>query len=106
MCKLLWGLVFLVVLALELFFNRLRNGWLHTVRMVFWGEGWRNGGQVGLWWFCFWSVFGLTRNPSIYLVLADNLNVRLPTLLVSLAGLAVSSWMLIISATSTYFFCF
>jgi hypothetical protein len=34
MCKLLLGLVFLVILALELFFNRLRNGWLHTVRVV------------------------------------------------------------------------
>ena len=36
MCKLLVGLVFLVILALELFFNRLRNGWLHTVRVVIW----------------------------------------------------------------------
>jgi hypothetical protein len=34
MCKLLVGLVFLVILALELFFNSLRNGWLHTVRVV------------------------------------------------------------------------
>ena len=36
MCKLLVGLVFLVILALEIFFNRLRNGWLHTVRVVLW----------------------------------------------------------------------
>ena len=36
MCKLLVELVFLVILALELFFNRLRNGWLHTVRVVIW----------------------------------------------------------------------
>jgi hypothetical protein len=43
------GLVFLVILALELFFNRLRNGWLHTVRVVFWGVfvgvGWAGGGR-------------------------------------------------------------
>jgi hypothetical protein len=47
MCKLLVGLVFLLILALELFFNRLRNGWLHTVRVIFWGLG------VGEWWGCF-----------------------------------------------------
>jgi hypothetical protein len=32
-------------------FNRLRNGWLHTVRVVFW---WGNGGQVGFTWFFAW----------------------------------------------------
>jgi hypothetical protein len=76
MCKLLVGLVFLVILALELFFNNLALGWLHTVRLVFWGLAWVNSGQVGRWGLivvCFWSVFGLTRNPSISLVLADNL---------------------------------
>jgi hypothetical protein len=30
---------FLGILALELFFNRLRNGWLHTVRVVLLGFG-------------------------------------------------------------------
>jgi hypothetical protein len=39
MCKLLVGLVFFVILAYWHFFNRLRNGWLHTVRVVFWGNG-------------------------------------------------------------------
>ena len=36
MCKLLVGLLFLVILALELFFNRLVAAWLHTARPVFW----------------------------------------------------------------------
>ena len=39
MCKLLVGLGFLVILALELFFNRLAWGWLHTVRVVLWVLG-------------------------------------------------------------------
>jgi hypothetical protein len=47
MCKLLWGLVFLVVLAYWQFFNRLRNGWLHTVRLVLRVE---EGVWVGLKW--------------------------------------------------------
>ena len=51
MCKLLVGLVFLVILALELFFNRLRNGWLHTVRVGFVGF------RVGFEWVVVWSVF-------------------------------------------------
>ena len=57
MCKLLVGLMFLVVLALELFFNRLRNGWLHTVRVVFWVEGWGKRYcavtvELEIGWFC------------------------------------------------------
>ena len=46
MCKLLVGLVFLVILALEIFFNRLRNGWLHTVRVVLALVWWGGLGQA------------------------------------------------------------
>jgi hypothetical protein len=48
MCKLLWRLGFLVILALELFFNRLRNGWLHTVRVILALRGVK---MVGRWGF-------------------------------------------------------
>ena len=34
MCKVLMRLVFLVILAYWHFFNRLRNDWLHNVRVV------------------------------------------------------------------------
>jgi hypothetical protein len=48
MCKLLWGLVFLVILAYWHFFNRLRNGWLHTVRVILALSGVK---MVGRWGF-------------------------------------------------------
>jgi hypothetical protein len=81
MCKLLVGLVFLVILALELFFNRLRNGWLHTVRVVLafyiaqalprgngWMSYWRVGGGMlvsGCFAFLYRIVYKFEVEPSI-----------------------------------------